>query len=473
MHPALQPKHPPSLLRQIGAIHLCIVLVGLAIGSILLHQMLNHVVWEQHRRSVLASAHELIQRLNRDGVAALRGPLPPEEARRFDALTGSMRYAVIGSGGQLLAHSPGAEAALPRREGRSLPSVFQDGADGSRLWGLTESVETPDGPVALQIAEDMDRGYVVLDDIAPAALGPMLLLLALGGLLLFGGNALLLLQALRPLQRAAGEASRIGRGGSQRLSEDDMPEEVRPLIAAVNGGLDRLDDALLWHRGFSEEVAHELRTPLAVMQAELDLLEPGPARDRLLSDLGGLAKLVSDLLEAAEASRDLPAGEVPIDLRALARETAERLAPVAEREGLRVVTPPEGAPLLVQGNRDAIGRAIRNLIENALSHSPPGAPVEVLLPEPPPGEVQVAVADHGRGVPKAERQKVFRRHWRDGDTHRRGLGLGLSIVERIVRAHGGRVEVGDTPGGGALFTISLPGSEPAAALTTLVARGRS
>jgi len=453
-------RRPLSLLRQLGAIHLCVVLIGLVVGGMVLHQTLSRVVWEEHRHSVVASGHDVIQRLRSEGVEGLRRPLPPESARRFDNLTGSMRFAVVGTDGEVLVTSPGAEEQLPRLEEGRLPDSFRDGVEGSRLWGLTERIATPQGTVSLQLAQDMDRSYVVMDDIAPAALGPMLIVLALGGLMLFGGNALLLLMALRPIQRAAREAGRIGRGGSQRLSEADIPEEIRPLIAAVNGGLDRLDEALAWHRAFSEEVAHELRTPLALMQAELDLLEPGPARDRLQRDVEGLAQLVSDLLEAAEATRELPVGDTVIDLAALARETAERLAPVAARARQRVVPPPEHAPLLVRGNRDAIGRAIRNLIENALSHSRAGAPVEVLLPPAPPGEVHVAVADHGQGVPEADRQKVFRRHWRAGDTHRRGLGLGLSIVERIVRAHGGRVEVDDTPGGGALFTIKLPAAEP-------------
>ncbi|NMJ44379.1 HAMP domain-containing histidine kinase [Roseomonas sp. JC162] len=446
----------PSLLRQLAAIHLCLGLIALVVGAIVLHRTLTDVVWDQHRRSLLASGQDVMQRLRREGVEGLRRPLPAESNRRFDAATGSMRYAVLSLGGEVLAISPGAQEVLPKRDEGHLASFFREGADGSNVWGITERITTPRGPVIVQIAQDMDRSYVVVDDIAPAALWPILTVLATGSLILFGANALLLILMLRPIRRAAAEAARIGRGGTTRLSESGLPDEIRPMIAAVNGGLDRLDEALTWQRAFSDEVAHELRTPLAIMLAELELLDPGPARDRLQRDIEGLSQLVSDLLEAAEASRELPVGDSPFDLAELAREAAARLSAMAERSGHRIVSPPAGPPRLVRGNRDAIGRALRNLLENALAHSPPGAPVDVLMPETMPDEVAVAVADHGRGVPPPERQKVFRRHWRAGDSHRPGLGLGLSIVERVVRAHGGRVEVGDTPGGGAQFTITLP-----------------
>jgi signal transduction histidine kinase len=458
---ARKTSRPPSLIRQLAAIHASIGFIALVLGAIVLHQTLSSVVWDQHRRSILASAHEVLQRLSREGVEGLARPLSPEVARRFDDSTGSMRYAVMRPNGDLLLVSPGAAAVLPRRENAELPESFLEGADGSRLWGVTERIATSRGPLIVQIAQDMERSYVVLDDIAPAAVGPILAVLGLGALVLFGASALLLTMALRPLQRAAAEAAMIGKGGPARLDDGGMAEEVRPLILAMNGALDRLDEALTWHRGFSEEVAHELRTPLALMQAELDLLDPGPTRDRLLRDVEGLAQLVTDLLEAAEASRELPAAGAAFDLGELAGEMARRLAPMAEREGRRVMIDAAGAGGLVRGNRDALGRALRNLIENALSHAPAGSTVEVRLPPAAaPDEVAVAVADHGPGVPAAERQKVFRRNWRAGDTHRRGLGLGLSIVERIARAHGGRVEVGDNPGGGAVFTITLPAAAP-------------
>ncbi|MBP0446793.1 HAMP domain-containing histidine kinase [Roseomonas sp. SSH11] len=455
--PAVAPgRQSPSLIRQLALIHAGIGLVALFIGAFVLHQTLSRVVWLQHQRAILAAGAEVIQRLGREGPPGLARPFSPETARRFDSATGSMRYALLASDGRLIATSSGAEPGLPRlKEGTPLAS-FQTGQDGSLLWGVTQDVQTPQGRLWLQIAQDMSRSYVVLDEVPIAALGPTILVLAVGALLLFGANAGLLLLMLRPLRRAAQQAGAIGQGGAARLELDSMPVEVRPLITAVNGGLDRLDDALAWQRGFSEEVAHELRTPLAIIQAELDLLDPGPARDRLRRDVEELSRLVGDLLEAAEAASDVPVGNDSFDLAALVAEAVPRLASLA-REGRSVIGPGRDGPLPVRGDRDSIGRVLRNLVENALAISPPGTAVEIGLDERrPAAEAVLAVSDRGPGVPIAERSLVFRRRWRAGDTHRRGLGLGLSIVERIARAHGGRVQVGDNPGGGAVFTVTLP-----------------
>ena len=452
-------KAPPSLFSQLVLTYAFVAVVALVLGAVVLHRTLNVVVWDEHRRGILASADGIIQRLSREGVAGLNSPLRPEEDRRFDASTGSMRYAVLGGAGGVLALSPGAAPALPRIVEGGIPASFTEGQDGSRVWGVTQRVATPNGPVHIQIAQDMERAYVVLDDVPPAALRPVLLVLAGGAAVLFGANALLLLVTLRPLRQAAAEAARIGEGGPRRLGETDLPPEVQPLIRAVNGALDRLDEALEWHRGFSAEVAHELRTPLAMILAELDLMEEGETRDRLRDDVQGLARMVSDLLEAAEAARDRPAGAEAFDLVELATDTARRLSPLAAQEGHRIVAPAGHPPVWVRGDRASVGRAVRNLVENAIAHSPMGQPVELRLAAAPAGEARLEVADHGRGVPAMERTKVFRRSWRAGDTHRRGLGLGLSIVDRIARAHGGRVTVGDNPGGGAVFTLCLPEAE--------------
>ncbi|HEY4253544.1 MAG TPA: HAMP domain-containing sensor histidine kinase, partial [Roseomonas sp.] len=431
------------------------------VGGILLHQTLRSVVWEEHQRSLLVSGRELMDRLAHEGAVGLARPLSHETTRRFDDPAGSLRFVVLDPQGEVVLHSPGALPALPRSGPDGLPARFEEGQDGSRLWGLTRRIQTPQGPFDVQIAQDMAIAYVVLDDVAPAALGPVLLLLAAGALILLAANIAQLVFLLRPLRLAAHQAERIGLGAHTRLTNDRLPVEVRPLIDAVNGALDRLDDALAWQRGFSEEVAHELRTPLAIMSAELDLLDAGPAADRLRRDVQDLATLVNDLLEAAEAARDPAVGDDAFDLAELVQEAADRFRPIAERDGRSITIRAPHAPVWVRGNADSIGRALRNLLENAVSHSPPGAPVELRMPATHAApEAVVEVADHGAGVPQAERKNIFRRFWRAGDTHRRGLGLGLSIVERIVRAHGGRVEVGNNPGGGAVFALHLPTVAP-------------
>ncbi|MBR0655447.1 sensor histidine kinase [Plastoroseomonas arctica] len=456
---AMEPKSKSthSLILRLALWHAVVGLGTLLLGGAILQDTLREVVWLEHRRGILAAAGEVRQRLEAEGVAGLRRPLPEAIAQRFDTASGTMMYAVIDARGRRLVSSPGAEQVLPRlAEDGTVQRDFQQGQDGSLVWGVTERIATPDGPMDLQVAQDMDRSYVVLDNVPAAALLPLLAVLGGGSVLIFLANVGLLLLLLRPLRRAAREAELIGHGGAPRLATARMPAEVLPLIEAVNGALDRLDDSLAWQRGFSAEVAHELRTPLAILLAELDLLDSGAVTERLKHDVEQLAQLVSSLLEAAAAARDQPLRDEVFDLVALADTSVRRFATLAEREGhaLRVAAPAQ--PIWIRGEGDAMGRALRNLLENALAHSPPGAPIDLRVAAHEDGGAVIEVADHGTGVREADRASLFRRYWRAGSVRRRGLGLGLSIVERVVLAHGGTVDVHNAPEGGAVFTLRLP-----------------
>ncbi len=446
-----------SLIARLALWHAAIGLVSLGIGGILLHRIVNEVVWNEHRRSIMASASEITERLQRDGVKGLGQPFSLETARRFNSTSGSLMYVVLDPAGRQIGASPGSQDALPRFEGDDAPAHdFRTGRDGSHVWGATEVLNTPDGPLTFQVAQDMGRSYVVLDDVPTAALRPVMTVLGAGALLLFLANVGLLLLTLRPLRAAAREAERIGHGGPPRLSRDRLSVEVAPLIDAVNGALDRLDDALEWQRGFSAEVAHELRTPLAVLHAELDLLGSDEVTARLKRDVEGLAQLVSELLEAAITARDLPMRDDIFDIATLAEEASRRIAAVLGAEGHDIRVLASSGPVSIRGHAEAIGRALRNLIENAVAHSPAGAPVELRILPPRRGVVTIEVADRGSGVREEDMATIFRRHWRSGDTHRRGLGLGLWITERVVLAHGGTIAVRNERPGGAVFSIRLP-----------------
>jgi signal transduction histidine kinase len=138
------------------------------------------------------------------------------------------------------------------------------------------------------------------------------------------------------------------------------------------------------------------------------------------------------------------------DLSGLALEVAEAVAPVALARRRDVAVTGASIPVSVHGNHDSLHQALRNLVENALSHTGEGTTVEIAVRSRPPS---LSVSDQGPGIAAADRDKLFQRFWRADRAGGRGAGLGLAIVQRIVAAHGARIDVGDAAGGGAKFTI--------------------
>jgi two-component system OmpR family sensor kinase len=257
---------------------------------------------------------------------------------------------------------------------------------------------------------------------------------------------------LAPLERAAGEVDALDPSRMEaRLTAPQTSREVAILVSAVNRALDRLQHAMGLLKQFTADAAHELRTPLSVLRLRIEALPDSPGKSRLGEDIQAMTRLVNQMLDLAQADALRMDDAQAIDLRQMAAAVVSQIAPHAFSSGHDIELLDRGGGAIC-GHADALGRALRNLIENAIRHTKGGLPIEVIVG---PGS-RLSVRDHGGGIPEGEVDKIFDRFWRTSRSTEVGAGLGLGIVRSIVEAHGGAVSVVNAAGGGALFVCDFP-----------------
>lgn len=266
--------------------------------------------------------------------------------------------------------------------------------------------------------------------------------------------------ALKPLRRIASQAEELGSAVAAgrklvKLPEEDLPLEFGRVVAALNAMLAKLELLLEQQRQFTADAAHELRTPLSVLMLEIEQLPRDPVTVRLADEVRSLSRLVNELLRFAQAEEAMAGERHPVDVAAAARQVCEELAPVALTRQQEIEFDRPAAPVLASGQPDLLEVAIRNLVDNALRHSPPRSTVAVTVENGP----RLLVEDRGPGVPDAQKEVIFQRFWRADRGRPGGAGIGLALARRIAQLHGGDVRVEDRPGGGARFVLTLtPGN---------------
>ncbi|MBU4436459.1 MAG: HAMP domain-containing histidine kinase [Alphaproteobacteria bacterium] len=323
--------------------------------------------------------------------------------------------------------------------------------DGTRIFGV-QRYEDKSGPrwIAITAQAGGNRLYwpVIGQELIEHVALPLIPLTLL--LLLF--NVQVVGRLLKPLSLAARQVDALDPGRMDaRLTEPDASLEVAALVGAVNRALDRLQRAMGQLKGFTADAAHELRTPLSVLRLRIEALPKSPDSARLAQEVEAMTRLVNQMLDLAQADAlDLTDAQ-DIDLAALAAQVVGQIAPHAFAAGHDVrLTDLGGARL--RGHPEALARALRNLIENAIRHADPEGPIEVTVGPGP----RLSVRDHGAGLREADLDRIFDRFWRQSRAAEGGAGLGLGIVRSLVQAHGGVVTGRNADGGGALFTCVFP-----------------
>jgi signal transduction histidine kinase len=257
---------------------------------------------------------------------------------------------------------------------------------------------------------------------------------------------LIIRRAFRRLSIAARQAGRIDidRRGA-RLSPEGLPAEVVPLVESMNGALRRLDEGYDRQQRFIVDAAHELRTPIAILQAKIEASADIPLASRLQRDVARLATLAEQLLDLQRLERIAPLRD-GVDLGHIARGVAADIAPLVITGGGDLeVADLGGRP--VRGDPAAIERVLANLIQNAVDHG--GRNVTLRIEG-----ASIEVEDDGPGIPQGERDRVF------DPFHRlrargTGSGLGLNLVRQVMTLHGGAALALEAPAGGTIMRLEF------------------
>jgi two-component system, OmpR family, sensor kinase len=293
----------------------------------------------------------------------------------------------------------------------------------------------------IQVAQPMSVREQRAAELALRTLAPFALLLPVLALLIWLAVGL----ALKPLARLTALVKGRREDALEPLPDVQLPDEVRPLVGALNELLGRLGASLGRERAFMADAAHELRTPLTALLLQMDTLarasgesERAAAMERLSEGVRRAIRLVEQMLSLAREEPRTAPRHVPVALVPLAHEVIGELEPLADARHIDLGLS-AAEPLTVAGDPEALRTLLRNLVDNAVRYGGEGARVDVSVQAAGGGadaRAELAVTDSGPGIPAAERSRVFDRFYRRAGTAPPGSGLGLAIVKAIADAHG-------------------------------------
>ncbi len=442
-----------SIMSRVVVLHGVVVIAAAVLLRIVVHQSLDADVAKLQQSAMRALADSLGRRLmpTADGGWALN--LPPGQRDQYSEAYGRYRFAIIGPDRGVLFSSRAAMEPLYETD-RDAPAIVYFGtptSEGQRTTsGVSVRRETPNGPLWIQVAEDLSHRDVIVDDLAEQLFKQLTWIIVFVLLLLLIADLVIFHFAVKPLRQASDLAKHISPTRIDvRLPTADIPQEILPLVVAVNQALDRLEQGFRSQRDFTADAAHELRTPLAILRTRIETLPENDAARVLSRDVESMSRVVSQLLDAAELETITVGRDEIADLHEICLEVVELIAPLALKQKKTIELTGVERAVLINGNGEMVRRAVRNLTENALYHTPRDTVVEVSVGD----DGTVSVMDQGKGIAISERDLIFQRFWRRDQRGGGGAGLGLSIVRRIVDAHGGTVSVENRSTGGAKFVL--------------------
>ena len=380
-----------------------------------------------------------------------RFELPPavEQVLRTDRFD-RIYYRVMSPAGLEIAGDPGLPS--PPSDAIAHNTVY----DGNKVRVV--SVHAPCGrsTCTVLVAETMVKRERLARDLLLQSILPELLIAAATLLIVWFGVK----RGLRPLARLSEEIKARSAGDLRPIDAAGAPEETRPLVGALNGLLDEVSAASRKQQRFLADAAHQLRTPLAGLQAhaELALAQPLPEPSRAQVERVHQAtirtgRLANQLLALARAEPGVRISLAPLDLKSLVESDADAWVHQALARDIDFGFELEAAQ--IQGDGFLLREALANLVHNALEYSQRGARVTVRTGRRERSAF-IEVEDDGPGIAPAERGRVLERFYRVPGTSGTGSGLGLAIVREIASSHGASIAITDSASGGCRVAITFP-----------------
>lgn len=371
--------------------------------------------------------------------------LPERIVQMYDGLAKDVAYRVMDAQGVTLFASPAGPAlatlmALQRGPLDAAAHYSSATVDGVTLRLLTTAVRQHGQTYIVQVARSERMVSLLVTNGGKIALtsgvGAMVLGVFFFCLLVLWTSR----RVLRPLREASTVAAGIApRNLTARLDAQRLPSELTPLIDAFNSALERLEKGYRVQQEFLASAAHELKTPLALIRAEIEIAAQ-PGREHLLKDVDLMARQVHQLLHLAEVSETCNYAFETCDASTVVADAVSYLARLAERHGVRIDHLPPAAPVTIQADGSALFILVKNLVENAIQHAVPGGDVTVRV-----DVGGLTVRNAGPHIAAEDVGKLFTRFWRGTGATHEGAGLGLAICDEIAMAHGWRLSARNIP----------------------------
>ena len=431
-----------SIRRQLLVWLLALVIVGVGFAGWLIY------------RQALAEANELFDyQLEQIAAALPSEPFSSVLQSRSDSDEGVV-IQIWNRNGVLMYYSHPRVPLAPHAE-----LGFSTESTPRGVWRVYSAIV---GDNVVQLAQPLSIRNRLAAGVAWRTLWPLVVLLPLLGMAIW----IIVGRGLKPLQRVTRALDTRHPEALEPLPDNRLPEEVVPVVRALNALLSRLATALDTQKAFVADAAHELRTPLAAVQIQSQLVaraKDDESRKEALDDLqAGITRatrLAEQLLALARSEPDGKSETKPVDLHALLDECVGGSVLVAQQRGVDLGIE-ANEPATISGDANALRVMFNNLIDNATKYTPSGGRVDVCL-QVKDGNPTVELADTGPGIPADERERVFDRFYRAGmgasraRTDVAGSGLGLAIVRRIALQHDAKVSLAESKSGGLLVSIQF------------------